>query len=63
MDLAQEFQKHAADCELMAKLARDPESKTQWRELASRFRQCAKRAVQPAEPPISKHARGAALLS
>ena len=63
MDLAQEFQKHAVDCELMAKLARDPESKTQWRELASRFRQCANRAVQPVEPPISKHARGAALLN
>ena len=47
MDLAQEFEKHAADCELMAKLTRDGESKSQWRELAQRFRQCANRAAVP----------------
>jgi hypothetical protein len=43
MDLVQEFQKHAADCELMAKLTRDAASKAQWQDLAERFRQCADR--------------------
>jgi hypothetical protein len=52
MDLEQEFQKHALDCELMAKLTRDAESKAHWRQLAQRFRQCAARTnTQPPERP------------
>ena len=53
VDLEQEFQKHASDCEsdceLMAKLTRDAESKAHWRQLAQRFRQCAARTNSP--PP------------
>ncbi|MBV8509825.1 MAG: hypothetical protein JOZ94_15800 [Xanthobacteraceae bacterium] len=49
MDLEQEFQKHASDCEQMAKLTRDAESKAHWRQLAQRFRQCAARTNVP--PP------------
>ena len=51
MDLAQEFQKHASDCELMAKLTRDAETKAQWRDLAARFRQRADRSVKPEHSP------------
>ena len=70
MDLAQEFEKHAADCESMAKLTRDAESKAQWRELAARFRQCANKAAQPPGKALShqyrlkaQHARHVALLN
>ena len=70
MDLAQEFQKHAADCELMAKLTRDAESRAQWRELAARFRQCANKAAQPPYKALShryrltaQHPRDVALLN
>ncbi len=70
MDLAQEFERHAADCELMAKLTRDGESKAQWRDLAARFRQCANKAVQPPGKALSHqhrskapHARDVALMN
>jgi hypothetical protein len=48
MDLTDEFHKHASDCEAMAKLTRDPESKAQWKELAQRFRHCAEKTNTPA---------------
>jgi hypothetical protein len=38
-----EFLKHAADCMQMAKLSRDPESKTMWNRMAERWHQCAER--------------------
>ena len=43
MDLIEEFQKHAADCEQMAKLTRDTASRVSWLELAERFRKCAEK--------------------
>jgi hypothetical protein len=39
MNLAEDFHKHAVDCEQMARWTRDPASKIAWRELAERFRQ------------------------
>ena len=57
MDLEQEFQKHALDCELMAKLTRDAESKAHWRELAQRFRQCAERTNLPGTSPQERRSR------
>jgi hypothetical protein len=57
MDLEQEFQKHASDCELMAKLTRDAESKAHWRQLAQRFRQCAERTNLPPPDRRSRAAR------
>jgi hypothetical protein len=51
MDLEQELQKHATDCEHMAKLTRDAESKAHWRQLAVRFRQCAERTTLPRNVP------------
>ena len=43
MDLAIEFQKHAANCDVMAMRTRDQEMKVQWRKLAVHFRSCAER--------------------
>jgi hypothetical protein len=57
MDLEQEFQKHALDCELMAKLTRDAESRTYWRQLAQRFRQCAERTNMPRTPSAEHQSR------
>lgn len=39
-----EFLKHAAECERMAKSARSPASKATWSEMAARWEQCAQRA-------------------
>lgn len=47
MDLEQEFQRHASDCELMARLTRDAESRAHWRQLAQRFRKCAENSYKP----------------
>ena len=41
MNPPDEFLKHAADCEQMAKFARDPESKATWNRMAERWRRCA----------------------
>jgi hypothetical protein len=43
MNLTEEFYKHAADCDEMARLTRDSDSKAAWRELAERFRHVAER--------------------
>jgi hypothetical protein len=50
MNLAETFQKHADDCEQMAKLTRDQESRAAWRELAVRFRNVAERTM-----PLPSH--------
>jgi hypothetical protein len=44
MDIVQELQKHAAECEQMAKKASDVDRR-HWREMAERFRQCAQRSA------------------
>jgi hypothetical protein len=43
MNPPDEFLKHAADCEQMAKFARDAESKTTWNRMAERWRRCAEK--------------------
>ena len=40
MNPPDEFLKHAADCEQMAKFARDAESKATWYRMAERWRRC-----------------------
>jgi len=42
MDTPAEFRKHAADCETMAKVSRDPETKAAWKRMAERWLVCAK---------------------
>ena len=39
----EEFLKHAADCEKMARSTRDPRSRATWNRMAERWRQCAER--------------------
>src|SRR5262245_55662016 len=43
MNPPDEFLKHAADCEQMAKFARDAESKATWKRMAERWRRCAEK--------------------
>ncbi len=40
----EEFLRHAAECKLTAKLARDPASKAAWSQMAERWLQCAELA-------------------
>jgi hypothetical protein len=41
-----EFLKHAADCDGMAKFTGDPQSRAVWKRMAERWRKCAERAKQ-----------------
>jgi hypothetical protein len=41
MSPPEEFLRHANDCELMAKHARDPKAKAAWRRMAERWLRCA----------------------
>ena len=43
MNPPDEFLKHAADCEQMAKFARDPQGKATWKRMAERWRRCAEK--------------------
>jgi hypothetical protein len=60
MNLTEEFHKHAADCEQMAKLTRDAASRAAWRELAERFRQCAEKTSAFPIPISAKRSRSTA---
>jgi len=44
MNPTDEFLRHAADCEQMAKFTRDPASKATWNQMAERWLQCAERS-------------------
>ena len=41
MNPPEEFLKHAAECELMAKFTRDPKNKAAWSRMAERWLRCA----------------------
>jgi hypothetical protein len=41
MNPSEEFLRHAADCQQMAKFTRDPASKATWSRMAERWRHCA----------------------
>jgi hypothetical protein len=43
MNPPDEFLKHAAECEQMAKFVRDPASKATWNRMADRWRRCAEK--------------------
>jgi hypothetical protein len=43
MNPCEEFLKHAADCQQMAKFTRDPESRATWNRMAQRWIDCAER--------------------
>ena len=46
MNPADEFLRHAADCERMAKFTRDPQSRATWNRMAERWVLCAERFKQ-----------------
>ena len=46
MNPSEEFLKHAADCQQMAKLTRDPQSKATWNRMAARWMECVERFKQ-----------------
>jgi hypothetical protein len=41
MNPPDEFMKHAAECEMMAKFTRDPQSRATWNHMAQRWVRCA----------------------
>jgi hypothetical protein len=49
MDTPAEFRKHAADCETMARVPRDRETKAVWKGVAERWLLCAKWAADQDE--------------
>ena len=56
-----EFLKHAAECNLMARATRNPASKATWNRMADRWLQCAERAknqkaAAPARVPLRRQA-------
>jgi hypothetical protein len=52
----EEFLKHAADCEAMAKSTRDPQSKATWKRMADRWRGCAE--VFTRDTLTARHGQG-----
>ena len=63
-----EFLRHAADCQQMAKFTRDPASKATWSRMADRWRHCAEvfesqqSAAQPSKRSAQSHRRSPALV-
>jgi hypothetical protein len=57
----EEFLKHAADCQRMAKFTRDPESRATWNRMAERWIDCAERFKREsvAHRPAAKRYRRA----
>jgi hypothetical protein len=52
MSPSEEFLKHAADCQQMARSTRDPQSKATWSRMAQRWIDCAQRfELQSRAPP------------
>jgi hypothetical protein len=43
MNPSEEFLRHAAECQQMAKLTRDPQSRETWSRMAQRWISCAER--------------------
>jgi hypothetical protein len=49
MNPSEEFLRHAADCQQMAKFTRDPASKATWSRMAERWLNCAERFKSESE--------------
>jgi hypothetical protein len=62
MNPSEEFLRHAADCEQMAKFTRDPASRATWIRMAERWLQCAEtfKVQSSAAQPAKRHRRPAA---
>ena len=61
MNPSEEFLRHAADCQRMAKFTRDPASKATWSRMAERLQQCAEvfDRQRAAARPHPRHRPGA----
>jgi len=61
MNPSEEFLRHAADCQQMAKFTRDPASKATWSRMAERWLDCAERFKSQSEAikrtPPKRHRR------
>jgi hypothetical protein len=59
MNPPDEFLKHAAACQQMAKATRNPASKATWNRMAERWLQCVERAKSQSVTTHPPHARQA----
>ena len=63
MNPSEEFLRHAADCQQMAKFTRDPASRATWNRMAERWLTCAERfdrqSAATHRPPARRHRRPA----
>jgi hypothetical protein len=61
MNPPDEFMRHAAECQLMAKFTRDPESRATWTHMAERWVRCAelfnKQSLAAHQSPSAKRNR------
>ena len=57
MNPPEEFLRHAADCQRMAKFTRDPTSKQTWSRMAERWLRCAEvfKSQSAAAKPAKRH--------
>ena len=55
MDTSERFLRFAAECELMAKVARDRENKTVWRSIAQRWIRCAELVEKQNSSALAAH--------
>jgi hypothetical protein len=56
MTAAEKFRKFAAECQAMGKIAKSPESKATWGQLAARWNQCTETAQRHPAPPSTERA-------
>jgi hypothetical protein len=57
MNPPEEFLRHAADCQRMAKFTRDPASRATWSRMAERWLRCAEvfKSQRAAAKPAKRH--------
>jgi hypothetical protein len=63
MNPSEEFRRHAAECQQMAKFTRDPASRATWNRMAERWLHCAEvfqRQLAAAQPARRQHQRASA---
>ena len=65
MNPPEEFLRHAADCERMAKFTRDPASKATWSRMAERWLRCAEvfKSQRTAAKPAKRHRSDSAAIT
>jgi hypothetical protein len=55
MNPSEEFLRHAAECQQMAKFTRDPASKAAWSRMAERWLRCAEVFQRQRPPQSTRH--------